>query len=167
MEEGSFEIAAFYFGKKQALCVPAAARAQGRLVPAWRSFHLCAHTHSWESSCWLRGFLDQVLEISGSEKREWSWLTPSLMCVEWAVLLPALGLTCLSPDIAESSLVWWSASCCWTLDLGKTSWLCLSPRVETGALKHCWAVPLPAAWLSPGLVFYWASITSLLWCVFP
>lgn len=44
MEEGSFEIAAFYFGKKQALCVPAAARAQGRLVPCMEELSfMCTH----------------------------------------------------------------------------------------------------------------------------
>jgi len=76
------------------------------------------------------GFLDQVLKRSGREEREWSWLTPRLVCVvlEQAVLLPALGLACLSPDIAESSLVWWSACCCGMLDLGKIWWLCLALR---------------------------------------
>lgn len=56
--------------------------------------------------------------------------------MERAILLPALGVACLSPDIAESSLAWWSASCCRTLGLGKTLWLCLSPWVEIWALKQ-------------------------------
>lgn len=158
-EQGNWDSSFLFWPKNRSfLCMPAAAGVQGWLVPAQRSLYLCAHKHSWGHSCWLGEFLYQVLKRSGREGVELANHALSVCTlVEQAVMLPHLGLTCLSPDTAESRLMTWS--CCRT-HLGKTLWLCLSFQVETGALNWGWAVPVPACRLALLSSHYLAPVLS-------
>lgn len=133
-----------FWWKWSFLCVPAAAHMQEMLVTAWRSFHLCICL--------------QCTSVPGNLPVIWGTLVSSPIKKHGkrgsrAGLLHAL---CMCQGETSSTVVGLGAQSSQTpwCDQGSTLWFfgfSLSPWVEIWALKHCQAVPVPAACLSSGL----------------
>lgn len=112
----------------------------GRCVKELSLVYLpAAHKHSWESSCYLGYFGVKSIKEKNMEK-EGAELAYCMPCVCVRVKQAALWLVWGHKAVRPCGVIR-EVPCGFSL----------SPWVEIWALKHCQAVPVPAACLSPGL----------------
>lgn len=159
MEEGRFELAAFYFGTKRTFsvcwllleCTGGGSLHGGTFICVPRSAPESLH------AVWR----DFWIESQNQEEKRRSGAGLCARHGGTSGIAASLGLAYLSPDTAESCLAWGSSSCCWTLDLGNILWLCLSPQVETVDSPAAWLLLLSSCYLAPVPSFSFKIVLKL------